>query len=184
MKLKVESRILYRLQFVMHVLNCPLKLYLTNSHRHLDLLCLLIDPRFPNDSFKQKNSRVFYIPKKRQVLGIANILQTICCFKQVHKKWGVLCFFVQANLFVLVEFRSMKLPFTIYTVVLNDTFHPLKVCIFTPKGFTGSDAHIVFHFYLFIVYITVTQWFQKYFSHCGNNAKKFKTKLTHFEKKY
>lgn len=72
----------------------------------------------------------------------------------------------------------------IYTVVLNDTFHPLKVFIFTPKGFTGSDAHIAFHFYLFIVYITVTQWFHKYFSHCGNSAKKFKTKLTHFEKKY
>lgn len=71
MKLKVESKILYRLQLlpneVMHVLNCPLKLYLTNSHRHLDLLCLLNDPRFPNDSFKQKNSRVFYIPKKKQV---------------------------------------------------------------------------------------------------------------------
>lgn len=71
MKLKVESKILYRLQLlpneVMHVLNCPLKLYLTNSHRHLDLLCLLNDPCFPNDSFKQKNSRVFYIPKKKQV---------------------------------------------------------------------------------------------------------------------
>lgn len=167
MKLKVESRILYRLQFVMHVLNCPLKLYLTNSHRHLDLLCLLIDPRFPNDSFKQKNSRVFYIPKKRQVWYFeksnANILQTICCFKQVKKKWGVLCFFVQANLFVLVEFRSMKLPFTIYTVVLNDTFHPLKVFIFTPKGFTGSDAHIVFHLFVYRLYYchtVVSQIFQ------------------------
>lgn len=96
MKLKVESKILYRLQLlpneVMHVLNCPLKLYLTNSHRHLDLLCLLIDPCFPNDSFKQKNSRVFYIPKKSRFRYFeksnANILQTISCFKQVHKKWG------------------------------------------------------------------------------------------------
>lgn len=78
----------------------------------------------------------------------------------------------------------MKLPFTIYTVVLNDTFHPLKVFIFTPKGITGSDAHIVFHFYLFIVYITVTQWFHKYLVIVATAQKKIKTKLTHFEKKY
>lgn len=167
MKLKVESRILYRLQFVMHVLNCPLKLYLTNSHRHLDLLCLLIDPRFPNDSFKQKNSCVFYIPKKRQVLGILkNQMLTYC------KRYAALNRFIksggfyaslQANLFVLVEFRSMKLPFTIYTVVLNDTFHPLKVFIFTPKGFTGSDAHIVFHLFVYRLYYchtVVSQIFQ------------------------
>lgn len=177
MKLKVESRILYRLQFVMHVLNCPLKLYLTNSHRHLDLLCLLIDPRFLNDFFKQKNSRVFYIPKKKAGLGIlknqnANILQTICCFKQVHKKWGVLCFFVQANLFVLVEFHSRKLPFTIYTVVLNDTFHPLKCLYFYTKGFhrirCAHRISLLFVYRLYYCHTVVSQ----ILSHCGNSAKK------------
>lgn len=96
MKLKVESKILHRLQFlpneVMHVLNCPLKLYLTNSHRHLDLLCLLIDPCFPKTLLSKrivvcftflKKSRFGYFEKSN-----ANILQTISCFKQVHKKWG------------------------------------------------------------------------------------------------
>lgn len=121
MKLKVESRILYRLQFVMHVLNCPLKVYLTNSHRHLDLLCLLIDPRFPNDSFKQKNSRVFYIPKKRQVLGILkNQMLTYC------KRYAALNRFIKSGGF----YASLYRPTFLFCRISFDeiTFHYIYGC--------------------------------------------------------
>lgn len=121
MKLKVESRILYRLQFVMHVLNCPLKLYLTNSHRHLDLLCLLIDPRFPNDSFKQKNSCVFYIPKKRQVLGILkNQMLTYC------KRYAALNRFIKVGGFMLL---CIGQPFCFGRISFDEiTFHYIYGC--------------------------------------------------------
>lgn len=180
MKLKVESKLLYRLQFlpneVMHVLNCPLKLYLTNSHRHLDLLCLLIDPCFPKTLLSKRIVVCFTFLKKGRFgyfeKSNANILQTISCFKQVHKKWGVLCFFVQANLFVLVEFRSRKLPFTIYTVVLNDTFHPLKCLYFYTKGFhrirCSYYISLLSVYRLYYCHTVVSQ----ILSHCGNSAKK------------
>lgn len=92
-------------------------------------------PLFSKDSFKQKNSRVFYIPKKSRFRYFeksnANILQTISCFKQVHKKWGFMLLCIgQSFCFGRISFEEI-------------TFHYIYSC--SKRHLSSSQMSLFLH---------------------------------------